>query len=93
MTLDEKPVRKGKSLFALLGESDDMYEYEEGDVYIVSTDPITQDAIDDAKKGATERIKENPDIFSDYYGETPLEEYLSGNGPSDKHAAGKESQA
>lgn len=55
-----------------------MYEYEDEDVYIVSTDPVTQDAINDAKKGAIERIKGNPDIISDYYGETPLEEYLSG---------------
>lgn len=61
-------------------EDDGLYRYEEGNIYIVSSEPIEQATSDELKKdfekGAVNRFRENPNRIADYCGETPLEEYI-----------------
>lgn len=63
-------------------DNDGLYEYENDDICIISPVPITPEMIDaamkDAGKSFIERIRENPNSITEYCGETPLEDYLSG---------------
>lgn len=62
-------------------EEDGIYEYDDGNICIISPRPITPEMIDatmkDSERSFIERIRENPNIIADYCGETPLEDYLS----------------
>lgn len=62
-------------------EEDGIYEYDDGDICIISPRPITQESIDLAKQhskeGIIERLKKNPNEFTEYCGDTPISKYIN----------------
>lgn len=52
-------------------------QYEKYGIMVVSDEPLTEDEIKKFQN-PLKTLRENPNSIFDYYGETPLEEYLEG---------------